>query len=51
MTDPAAMRLFILRLAADGLWVYDSLAGQTLSTEMRQTIAEQITAFADEKLS
>jgi len=50
IADPTAMRLFILRLAADGLWVYDSLNGHKLSTERRQTIADQITTFADGKL-
>lgn len=46
-SDPEAMRHFILRLAADGLWSFDSLGSQKLPAELRQLVADQIVAFAN----
>lgn len=40
--DSAAMASFIARLAADGLWMYESLSGKTLPDQIRHSIAEQI---------
>ncbi|MFD4595589.1 TetR/AcrR family transcriptional regulator [Streptomyces rubiginosohelvolus] len=40
--DPAALDRFIVRLAADGLWLYDSLTSQQLTSEMRRAVAERI---------
>lgn len=39
---PAALDRFIVRLAADGLWLYDSLTSQQLTSEMRRAVAERI---------
>ncbi|WBQ02715.1 TetR/AcrR family transcriptional regulator [Kribbella sp. CA-293567] len=41
--DSAALDRFIARLAADGLWLYDSLTTEALSPELRQAVAERIT--------
>ncbi|MFJ3973427.1 TetR/AcrR family transcriptional regulator [Streptomyces parvus] len=40
--DPATLDRFIVRLAADGLWLYDSLTSQQLTSEMRRAVAERI---------
>ncbi|MFF3034733.1 TetR/AcrR family transcriptional regulator [Streptomyces rubiginosohelvolus] len=40
--DPGALDRFIVRLAADGLWLYDSLTSQQLTSEMRRAVAERI---------
>ncbi|MGW3584893.1 TetR/AcrR family transcriptional regulator [Streptomyces rubiginosohelvolus] len=40
--EPAALDRFIVRLAADGLWLYDSLTSQQLTSEMRRAVAERI---------
>ncbi|MFD8663289.1 TetR/AcrR family transcriptional regulator [Streptomyces globisporus] len=40
--DPAALDRFIVRLASDGLWLYDSLTSQQLSPETRRAVAERI---------
>lgn len=40
--DHAALATFIARLAADGLWMYESLTGNKLSDAVRDAIAEQI---------
>ncbi|MDJ1641578.1 TetR/AcrR family transcriptional regulator [Streptomyces pakalii] len=40
--DPADLDRFIVRLAADGLWLYDSLTSQQLTSEMRRAVAERI---------
>jgi AcrR family transcriptional regulator len=40
--DPAALARFIARLAADGLWMYESLSGKKLPEQIRNAIAEQI---------
>jgi AcrR family transcriptional regulator len=42
--DPAALDQFIARLAADGLWLYDSLTTEHLSPELRRAVADRITA-------
>jgi AcrR family transcriptional regulator len=41
-TDPAALTRFIARLAADGLWLYDSLTDEPLDPELRRLVAERI---------
>lgn len=38
----AALAPFIARLAADGLWMYESLTGRKLADSVRSLIAEQI---------
>ncbi|MFJ9685898.1 TetR/AcrR family transcriptional regulator [Streptomyces bacillaris] len=40
--DPAALDRFIARLAADGLWLYESLTDQRLGPDLRQAIAERL---------
>ncbi|WP_329379286.1 TetR/AcrR family transcriptional regulator [Streptomyces sp. NBC_01716] len=40
--DPAALDRFIARLAADGLWLYESLTAERLAPDLRQAIAERI---------
>ncbi|GAA3114046.1 hypothetical protein GCM10010449_40300 [Streptomyces rectiviolaceus] len=40
--DPAALDQFIARLAADGLWLYESLTAERLDPELRQAVAERI---------
>ncbi|MFJ3940251.1 TetR/AcrR family transcriptional regulator [Streptomyces parvus] len=40
--DPATLDRFIVRLAADGLWLYDSLTSQQLTSEMRRAVTERI---------
>jgi hypothetical protein len=42
--DPAALDRFIARLAADGLWLYDSLTTERLSPKLRRAVADRITA-------
>jgi AcrR family transcriptional regulator len=48
MASHAAMRLFVIRLAADGLWMYDALSGETLSGQMRAAIADAIAVIMDD---
>lgn len=43
INDTAALLRFIARLAADGLWVYESILSKPLPLEMRQLVAEEIT--------
>ena len=45
--DPAALAQFIARLAADGMWVYEALANEPLSTDLRQRVAEQLTRMIE----
>jgi AcrR family transcriptional regulator len=45
LADPAVMRSFLARLAADGLWSFGSLGSETLSPEARQEIAAEIAAW------
>ncbi|MEU9184258.1 TetR/AcrR family transcriptional regulator [Streptomyces sp. NPDC048484] len=40
--DPAVLDRFIARLAADGLWLYESLTAERLDPELRRTVAERI---------
>ncbi|MFI8947352.1 TetR/AcrR family transcriptional regulator [Streptomyces sp. NPDC053750] len=42
--DPATLDRFIARLAADGLWLYESLTAERLDPDLRQTIAERLAA-------
>ncbi|MFF0333778.1 TetR/AcrR family transcriptional regulator [Streptomyces fimicarius] len=46
--DPAALDRFILRLAADGLWLYESLTSDRLDPAMRQAVAERIADALDQ---
>lgn len=41
-TDPAALARFVAHLAADGLWLYESLTNQRLTPELRERVAEHI---------
>ncbi|MET9771094.1 TetR/AcrR family transcriptional regulator [Streptomyces sp. NPDC006415] len=40
--DQAALDRFIVRLAADGLWLYDSLTSERLDPGMRRAVADRI---------
>lgn len=40
--DPVVFAQFIARLAADGLWVYESLSSKPLSRKIRQQVAEHL---------
>ncbi|MGW1465427.1 hypothetical protein ACWCPT_13940 [Streptomyces sp. NPDC002308] len=40
--DPATLDRFIARLAADGLWLYESLTAHRLSPHLRRAVAERI---------
>lgn len=42
LDDPAAMAVFIARLAADGLWVHGSLSSPPLSADVRKKIADAL---------
>jgi hypothetical protein len=42
--DPAALTRVIARLAADGLWMYESLSHQPLPPAVRERIAAHIAA-------
>lgn len=42
MHDPVALARFVARLAADGLWMYDSTAYEPLPPQLRQLVAEHI---------
>jgi hypothetical protein len=41
-SDPAALTRFIAHLAADGLWMYESLTNKPLPPELRRLVAENI---------
>ncbi len=41
MVDERALEVFIARLAADGLWLFDSM-DQPLTPEFRRTVAARI---------
>ncbi|MFD4703170.1 TetR/AcrR family transcriptional regulator [Streptomyces niveus] len=40
--DPGALDQFIARLAADGLWLYESLTAERLPPQLRRDVAERI---------
>ncbi|WP_405621323.1 TetR/AcrR family transcriptional regulator [Streptomyces sp. NBC_01511] len=40
--DPAALDQFVARLAADGLWLYESFTDARLDPELRRAVAERI---------
>ncbi|MDI9902413.1 TetR/AcrR family transcriptional regulator [Rhodococcus sp. IEGM 1409] len=42
LDDPRALDQFIARLAADGLWLYESLTSERLTPELRRAVAERI---------
>lgn len=44
LDDPAAMDLFIAKLAADGMWVYEALSRSRLDPTVRQAIADRLAA-------
>lgn len=44
--DPAILQLFLARLAADGLWAYESLQGEPLDPRLRGLLVERIAALA-----
>lgn len=39
---PQELEHFVIRLAADGLWLYESLAGGTLTPRVRRQVAEHL---------
>ena len=45
--NPDALRLFVLRLAGDGLWSFDSLGSEPLPLNLRAQLADQIAQLAD----
>lgn len=47
LNDNAALAPFIARLAADGLWMYESLTGKPLPDQIRNLIAEQIVSVIE----
>lgn len=42
--DPAALDRFIVRLAADGLWLYESLTSERLDPALRRAVADRVAA-------
>jgi len=44
--DDDTFDAFIVRLAADGLWLYEAMAAQPLSSALRRKITERIIAHA-----
>ena len=42
LSDPAALDLFIAKLAADGMWVFEALSHSRLAPEVRQAIADRL---------
>lgn len=42
LSDPTALARFIARLAADGLWMYDSMSNEPLPPALRRLVAEHI---------
>lgn len=45
--DPQALARFIARLAADGLWIYESLSNRPLPVAVRQRVTQQLNAVFD----
>lgn len=45
--DAAAIRCFIARLAADGLWLYESINEQRIDPQVREQLVEEIIALDD----
>ena len=45
--DPAALRLLLVRMAADGVWAYELLGGGSLSSNLRDTLAAGIRNLLD----
>ncbi|NDK31771.1 TetR/AcrR family transcriptional regulator [Nesterenkonia haasae] len=48
--DDEAVRRFIARLAADGLWFYESIAAGELRPEVRARLVEEIIALGQEPI-
>ena len=44
-TDPRAFAMFIARLAADGLWSFESMYDTRLNPQFRSAVAEAIAAM------
>ncbi|MNV45864.1 transcriptional regulator BetI [compost metagenome] len=42
LSDPGALDLFIAKLAADGMWVFEALSRSRLAPEVRQAIADRL---------
>lgn len=51
VNDPASLARFVARLAADGLWVYESLSSRPLTPEIRQAVAEHLAGVMGPSLS
>ena len=49
--DDDAVRRFIARLAADGLWFYESIAPGELQPEVRERLVEEIIALGQEPIA
>jgi hypothetical protein len=49
--DPVVFAQFIARLAADGLWVYESLSSKPLSAKVRQQVVEHLARAIDPTLA
>lgn len=47
LDDAAAIRCFIARLAADGLWLYESINEQRIDPQVREQLVEEIIALDD----
>lgn len=45
--NQVALDRFIARLAADGLWLYESLNTEPLAPELRRALAERIAGALD----
>lgn len=46
--DPAAMRRFLARLAADGLWAHQAAAGKSLSPKVKARVSKAILGLLEE---
>jgi AcrR family transcriptional regulator len=45
--DPAALKRFIARLAADGLWMYDALSPRPIPPDIRDRISAELVAMIE----
>jgi len=43
--DDLGIRQFIIRLAADGLWLYEATTGESLTSDERRRAAEALAAL------
>lgn len=45
LDDPLALTRFIVRLAADGLWIHGHLSSRPLCAQVKQRVADQLTSL------